>query len=100
MYASVPSRFSRSARAVGGSVAGALEEIGALPEESPGRRADGDLLTPAPGFRLGDPLIAPGEAPRVLVPDTQPDGATVLCVALLRAVLPRPRHHPAGRRVP
>ena len=62
-------------------VAGALEEIGALPEDPPGRRADGDLFTPAPGFRLGDPLIAPGEAPRVLVPDTQPDGATVLCVA-------------------
>jgi hypothetical protein len=63
-------------------VAGALEQMGALPEEPPGRRADGDLLTPAPGFRLGDSLIAPGEAPRVLVPETQPDGATVLCVAL------------------
>jgi hypothetical protein len=63
-------------------VAGALEEMGALPEDPPGRRADGGLLTPAPAFRLGAQLIAPGEAPRVLVPDVQPDGATVLCVAL------------------
>ncbi len=63
-------------------VVGALREIGALPEDPPGRRAEGDLFTPAPGFRLGAQLIAPGEAPRVLVPDAQPDGATVLCVAL------------------
>lgn len=62
-------------------VASALEEIGALPEDPPGRRSDCDLLTPAPGFRLGAPLIAPGEEPRVLIPDTQPDGAIVLCVA-------------------
>ena len=81
-------------------VAGALEEIGALPEESPGRRADGDLLTPAPGFRLGDPA----HRPRRGAPGARPRGAAGRCDRAqrrpLRAVLPRPRHHPAGRRVP